>query len=151
MSFWKRWSTEYLTALRERHQTTISGVRDNIIQVGDVVLVHNDIDKRVRWKLATVIKLVYGNDGLVRSAEIKTSSGMTNRPIHKLYPLEVKTPTPSDEESPPRDTEPLSLSHGGENRDDTTQQSDTDARHSRPKRRAATAARHFIQDRLKDL
>jgi hypothetical protein len=32
-----------------------------------------------------------GNDGIIRSADIRTSNGRTNRPISKLYPLEVRT------------------------------------------------------------
>ncbi|XP_006811853.1 uncharacterized protein LOC102800452 [Saccoglossus kowalevskii] len=85
--FWRRWSTEYLTALRERHPTT--GSKGNTIKVGDVVIIHSDVDKRQKWHLGTVTKLVYGNDQLVRSAELNTANGPTNRPIHKLYPLEV--------------------------------------------------------------
>ena len=30
-----------------------------------------------------------GADGLIRSADIRTSTGKTNRPICRLYPLEV--------------------------------------------------------------
>ena len=36
-----------------------------------------------------VLELERGNDGLVRSAIIRTDKGVTNRPIGKLYPLEV--------------------------------------------------------------
>ncbi|XP_070571330.1 uncharacterized protein [Ptychodera flava] len=75
--FWRRWSSEYLTALRERHLTT--GSRNNVIKVGDVVIIHSDTEKRQKWHLGTVTKLIYDNDKLVQ----------TNRPIQKLYPLEV--------------------------------------------------------------
>ena len=47
----------------------------------------------MNWNLAIVQKLNYGNDNLVRSAVIKTKSGVTNRPIRKLYPLEVRSDT----------------------------------------------------------
>ncbi|XP_077868036.1 uncharacterized protein LOC144357874 [Saccoglossus kowalevskii] len=63
MHFWKRWSNEYLTALRERHSS--SEMKSNTIQVGDVVLIHHDVEKRQHWKLARVTKLNYGNDGIV--------------------------------------------------------------------------------------
>ncbi|XP_053402321.1 uncharacterized protein LOC128557840 [Mercenaria mercenaria] len=55
--FRDRWRHEYLTALRERHQTT--GRNDQTISVGDVVLVHNDVP-RLLWKLAVVEELVPG-------------------------------------------------------------------------------------------
>jgi hypothetical protein len=86
-NFWKRWSTEYLTALRERHNP--NGKTENTIKVGDVVTVHSDDKRRVNWNLAIVLKLIYSNDGLVRSATIKTKGGETNRPISKQYPLEI--------------------------------------------------------------
>ncbi len=85
-NFRDRWRHEYLTALRERHQTT--GRNDQAISVGDVVLVHDDIP-RLQWKLAVVEELVSGKDGLIRSAKIRTQNGFTNRAIVKLYPLEV--------------------------------------------------------------
>ena len=81
--FWQRWSTEYLTALRERHLKT-SGSKENVIKVGDIVLVEDNRVPRMKWNLAVVENLNYGNDCLVRSAEIKTKFGRTNRPI-KCY------------------------------------------------------------------
>ena len=60
-----------------------------MIKVGDVVQVQSDDKRRINWNLAVVQKLQYGNDGLVRSAGVKTKYGLTNRPINKLYPLEI--------------------------------------------------------------
>jgi hypothetical protein len=87
--FWKRWSQEYLSALREQDRISGKGALENRISVGDVVLVEDDLRPRAKWRLALVEKLNVGNDGLVRSAHIKTSTGSTSRPITKLYPLEV--------------------------------------------------------------
>jgi len=56
-----------------------------MVKIGDVVLVHDDTP-RIRWKLEGVNK---GADGLIRSADIRTANGKTNRPISRLYPLEV--------------------------------------------------------------
>ncbi len=93
--FWKRWRQEYLTSLREFHKTT--GNNSTEIRVGDVVHVHDDT-KRVNWRLAIVESLIKGKDGLVRAANIKTSTGRTNRPITKLYPLEVRSNSRTTEE-----------------------------------------------------
>ena len=49
------------------------------IKVGDVV------------KLTSVEELIVGGDGLVWAANIRTSNGKTNRPIVKLFPLEVSS------------------------------------------------------------
>lgn len=84
--FRERWNHEYLTGLREHHQTT--GNNKQTITVGDVVQFHAD-SPRTRWKLAVVQELIHGKDGLVRSAKIRTDTCVTNRPIVKLYPLEV--------------------------------------------------------------
>ena len=84
--FTSRWKNEYLTSLREFHCT--SGNNICKIAAGDVVLVHDD-GPRVLWRLAVVENLIYGGDGLVRAANIRTSTGRTNRPIVRLIPLEV--------------------------------------------------------------
>ncbi|XP_071176258.1 uncharacterized protein [Mytilus edulis] len=86
--FRSRWKHEYLTSLREFHRT--SGRNEQSIQIGDIVQVHNDTN-RIMWKLAVVQDLVRGKDGLIRSAVIKTDTGITNRPIVKLYQLEIRS------------------------------------------------------------
>jgi transposase InsO family protein len=85
--FWSRWKAEYLTSLREFHKTT--GKNNQTIRVGEVVLIHDD-SPRIKWKLAVIEDLITGNDGLIRAANLRTSTGQTNRPIAKLYPLEVR-------------------------------------------------------------
>ena len=84
--FWTRWRQEYLTSLREFHRTT--GNNESRVKVGDVVLVHDD-GPRIKWKLAVVEELLPGRDGHVWAVNNRTQGGMTNRPIAKLYPLEV--------------------------------------------------------------
>jgi len=87
--FWSRWRHEYLTALRETHRKIGNNVQQ--VKVGDVVLVH-DNTARVNWKLAVIKSLNKGGDGMIRSANIRTTTGRTNRPIAHLYPLEVTAP-----------------------------------------------------------
>ena len=52
------------------------------------MLIHDDVP-RINWRLAVIEKLIIGNDGLVRAANVRTANGRTNRPIVRLYPLEV--------------------------------------------------------------
>jgi len=47
--------------------------------------------------LAVIEDVNTGEDGLVRAANIRTSTGKTNRPITKIYPLEVFTSDSSPE------------------------------------------------------
>ena len=84
--FQSRWKREYLTALREVHRTT--GTNQQHIRIGDVVQIHDD-SPRSQWKLAVIKDLVKGNDGYIRSVTVRTANGITNRPITRLYPLEV--------------------------------------------------------------
>ena len=78
---------EYLTSLREFHKG--SGISKESVKVGDVVLNHDD-KPRVNWKLALVTSINRGRDGLVRSANLRTANGTTNRPITRLHRLEVQ-------------------------------------------------------------
>ncbi|XP_063418864.1 uncharacterized protein LOC134701657 [Mytilus trossulus] len=92
--FWNRWRREYLTSLREQHRNT--GINTQIIKVGDIVQIHDDTPRTV-WNIAIIVKLVYGRDGLCRSATLRTKNGTTSRVISKLYPLELlSTDIPCD-------------------------------------------------------
>ena len=71
--------------LKESHKD--GGVKDQAVKVGDIVLVHDDTS-RSRWQLAIIEELI---KGFTRAAKIRTKSGNTNRPIAKLYPLEVNS------------------------------------------------------------
>ena len=84
--FWSRWSKEYLTALCKFHRTTGNNVQT--AKEGDVVQIHDDCP-RVHWRLGVIEQMNKGADGLVCSAQLRTSTGRTNRPIAKLYSLEV--------------------------------------------------------------
>ena len=84
--FWRRWSREYLTALREFHRA--SGNNVQTVKEGDVVQIHDDCP-RIQWRLGVVEQLNKGADGLIHSVQLRTSTRKTNRPIAKLYPLEV--------------------------------------------------------------
>ena len=77
-----------MTSLRERH--TSSGHNEQSVKVGDIVLVHDNIPI-AKWKMAVVEQLLQGKDGYTRAANIRYSGGKTNRPIAKLYPLEVSS------------------------------------------------------------
>ena len=75
------------------------------MKVGDIVLIHDDTP-RVQWKLAVIEGVNKEADGLIRSANVRTSTGRTNRPIARLYPLEVtaaETPETSESCDKPRE------------------------------------------------
>ena len=90
--FWNCWRKEYLTLLREFHKAT--GTIKICIEAGDVVQIHDDT-KRINWRLAVVKSVITGKDGLIHAANVRRSTGRTNRPITKLYPVEVAATTKS--------------------------------------------------------
>lgn len=83
--FWERWLHEYLPSLTVRPKWRRES-RD--VVEGDLVLVMTDNLPRGRWPLARVTHVVRGDDGRVRSAEIKTKAGVYVRPVTKLCMLE---------------------------------------------------------------
>ena len=160
-AFWRNWSEVYLPALREHHQKT-RGPIEELIKIGDVVQVHADT-KRADWKLAVVERLNRGADGLVRSAEIRTSNGKTSRPINKLYPLEVIESTLKIQPASSKETGPAALnpsvssdqtgptqaeSQAQNQQSSTPSASSTDGNQpvpGRPQRKAAQQAKDRIQ------
>ena len=91
--FWKRWHTEYLSGLREAHK--LKQAKSNAICKGDIVIVQDESNvKRNTWKIAIVEELVKGKDGETRGAKVRKASRkgkpeILNRPLQKLYPLEI--------------------------------------------------------------
>ncbi|PIC28056.1 hypothetical protein B9Z55_020098 [Caenorhabditis nigoni] len=59
--------------------------------IGEIVLVKSDQQPRNKWRMARVVKLCPGNDGVVRSVEIKTKEKkILKRRIEQLIPLEIR-------------------------------------------------------------
>ena len=92
-TFWNSWSKEYLIGLREFHNNH-NRVPTKTVSVGEVVLVEDKLPRN-RWKMAVVTELHEGRDGYVRGCKLRTLTRNTNkisylnRPVNKLYPLEV--------------------------------------------------------------
>ena len=122
---WIRWQTEYLRALRERHDCEYKG-KENHLQIGDVVMVKGDEKNRGKWTLGVINSLIVDKNKVVRGAKLRTGKFDIERPIQFLYPLE------------------LSCSEFREN-GSTAKKLNVDAKEFRPKRRAATDARANIR------
>ena len=94
--FWTRWRKEYLLTLTERRKWTR---RKPCLRIGDVVLIKEQLTRRNEWPTALVIAVHKSDDGLVRSATLRSmvprlpSSGASGsvrqitRPISKLILL----------------------------------------------------------------
>ena len=103
---WKRWEHEYLPTLREAHRT--GKKHDSWPKTGDIVLV-KDEGPRNRWKLAKVVELHSGQDGVPMVATLQINQTKLVRPVVKLCPLElhqdleerVPVPTMNDQSNRP--------------------------------------------------
>ena len=86
-SFWKRWSEEYVTTLRNRKKWD-SGRTD--LKTGQLVLLGDDLRARKTWKMGRVTEAIpSASDSLVRTARIRTENGReTLRDVRKLIVLE---------------------------------------------------------------
>ena len=98
---WRRWSREYLVALRERHNCN---GKASSLKPGDVVLICSEEKNRGKWLLGLVVELLNGRDGVVHAVKLRAGKTFLERPIQHLYPMELTCDT-----APERATVPTSL------------------------------------------
>jgi hypothetical protein len=79
--FWRRWSLDYLSHLQQRTKWTTSSTN---VQPGVLCIVKEDNVPPLNWKIAVILELHPGPDGLVRVVTIRTASGQFKRPISKI-------------------------------------------------------------------
>ena len=87
-TFKELWMKQYLPELQARHNWFTKAPN---IRVGDLVLVEQAKKKQHQWPVAKVQKILYSEDGLIRTVII-LPEGQTNslrRSIHELFPLET--------------------------------------------------------------
>lgn len=82
--FWNKWQSEYLSRLqlRPKWQT-----RQQDLELGQLVLIKDARYPPATWKLGRVLKKYTGKDGLTRMYDLRTASGVIQRPITKLCRL----------------------------------------------------------------
>ncbi|XP_032790475.2 uncharacterized protein LOC116927549 [Daphnia magna] len=92
--WWKDFYTEYVMDLEQFHCPTPGHTKE--IELGQVVLIHDESAKRTRWKSGRVVKLIPGNDGKTRRVNVLIAdkfrgigSTMITRDPKSLYPLEL--------------------------------------------------------------
>ncbi len=65
------------------------------IRVGEVVLIHDENTKRIKWSTGLVLGLRKSCDKLVRSVVLRSPNGnILNRALQCLYPLEISDDRP---------------------------------------------------------
>ena len=89
---WKGWYDDYLQTLQRRHKW--NNICPNL-NIGDKVLIKDDLAPSLQWKLGKITWLFPGPDGRVRVVTVKTSRGEFKRTIHKLAKLPINDDLPS--------------------------------------------------------
>ena len=92
-SFWKSWHRDYLVTLQIRKKWLSNGPT---FAVEDLVLIAEDIQRPLQWKLGSITELYSGNDSVNRVAEVITDAGMLVRPVVKLRKLPVDLLLPAN-------------------------------------------------------
>ncbi|GBO22435.1 hypothetical protein AVEN_81875-1 [Araneus ventricosus] len=86
-SFWKRWSSEYITSLQRRNKGKKS---QQNVKLNDLVLLKDDNIPPLHWKLGRVTEVYPSADDKVRVVLVKTANGLLKRPILKLSVLTIE-------------------------------------------------------------
>ena len=97
--WWNRWKHEYLVDPCETHNLSSNHCGEPCINKGDIVTIHQDKTPRGFWRLGKVETLIQGKDKNVRGTTVKVVSPngkltIINRPLSKLYPVEVRDRCP---------------------------------------------------------
>ena len=87
-TIWARWSTEYVRALRERHNMK-NDSKAVAIKPGDVMMLKGEHRNRGSWKVGVVEDLITGKDNVVRGVKLRVGKTVLERAIQHLYPLEI--------------------------------------------------------------
>ncbi|XP_052849040.1 uncharacterized protein LOC128260260 [Drosophila gunungcola] len=82
--FWELWRGDYLHTLQARSKWLKS---DANIQIGPIVIIHENNTPPQEWILGRITNTHFGADGRVRVADIKVKNGTIRRPICKIAPL----------------------------------------------------------------
>ncbi|VDL81853.1 unnamed protein product [Nippostrongylus brasiliensis] len=97
--FWENWKLLYLTSLRETQKVILKQPRHlnrSCPEVGEVVIIEQDLIPRGSWPYGRVAELILSADGLTRSAKVlMPNRKIIHRPLNKIYPLEIRS-TPDE-------------------------------------------------------
>ncbi|UYV72564.1 hypothetical protein LAZ67_9003720 [Cordylochernes scorpioides] len=79
--FWTRWSQEYVSQLQQRSKWYKPQPN---IKEGYLVLIKNEQQPQLAWKIRRISKVFPGDDARIRVVEVKTANGTYRRPIASL-------------------------------------------------------------------
>ena len=91
--FLERFMKDYMLALQERHSYQRRKSNNTcVLKVSDIVLVKSDSEPRLSWRKGKVEKLIYGDDNLVRGADVRVYEDNLGKTIVIRKPLQLPVP-----------------------------------------------------------
>lgn len=109
--FWQKWTNDYLTQLQGRSKWT---EKSRNLEIGDMVLLMDEVNAPLRWPLARVTKIFPARDGLVRVVEIRSNGKIYKRPIGKLALLPIEKSNAGETDETPQNAIKPKGETGGE-------------------------------------
>ncbi|XGW03194.1 hypothetical protein V3C99_014862 [Haemonchus contortus] len=75
--FWNAWATDYLSAVAQRHTSTINQGKSTpkLPSVGEVVLVNDKQQPRPQWNLAVITEVSRDQHNIIRAATVRLPNG----------------------------------------------------------------------------
>ena len=98
----RRWSSEYLTSLREKHLTVCSQSPTHHLKPGSLVMVKHENLHRYEWPLGKVLQVFPDPQGIIRTVEVEESGKVSLCSVTFLVRLELDC---NDEEENNAETE----------------------------------------------
>ena len=92
--FWDRWHKEYLNHLTNRSKWK-SPAKQDTFKIGALVVLREDNNPPMFWKLGRIVELHPGQDQVTRVVTVRTNTGVYKRNVRTLCPL----PTASVEDN----------------------------------------------------
>jgi len=85
--FWKRWNLEYLNELQMRNKWNQDGPK---LSTNTIVLIKEKNLPCTQWAMGKIKEVFPGEDGIVRTAIVKTAAGEIKRAAKSLCPLPIE-------------------------------------------------------------
>ena len=95
--FQKRWHTEYLLSLRDKHYNKCAENPTHHLSVGKLAMVRHDNVHRIEWPLGVITAIYPDEKGVIRTAEVEECGRRSLRPVSYLVPSELDCHREDDE------------------------------------------------------
>lgn len=82
--FWSRWNKEYISELQQRTKWRSSKAA---LEIDRLVVIKEDNLPPLKWRLGRISSVFPGPDGIIRVADIRTTTGVIRRACSKICPL----------------------------------------------------------------